>query len=146
MVFWIWLQLLSFNLANQTLDPAEDRINKKSRPLPAGRISRRTAIILRWILPFVNLAWSARYSKEVFMSCLAGAVFTLLYNEAGLAAGHWVGRNVVIGFGQSSFEVGACLIAGESHGTPSRNLLAHKGPQRSFNPFIGQHCDLFDYL
>lgn len=114
MVFWLWLQLLVFNLANQTLDPVEDKINKKSRPLPAGRISLRNAKVLRWSMQVLIIVWSASYSKEVLYATLAGSFLTWLYNEAGWAAGHWAGRNFCIGLGQGAWEVGCCLIAGKS--------------------------------
>ena len=113
MMFWIWLQLLMFNLSNQTLDPKEDQVNKKDRPLPSGRLSLRTARILRWLMPLFNLAWSTQYSKEVVLACLTGCFLTWTYNEAGFAAGHWAGRNICCGLGMASFETGASLIAGE---------------------------------
>ena len=113
MVFWLWLQLLVFNLANQTLDPREDEINKKSRPIPARRISFRNAKILRWTMQGLIIAWSASYSREVLYATLSGSFLTWLYNEAGWAAGHWAGRNFAIGLGQGSWEVGCCLIAGK---------------------------------
>ena len=113
-MFWVWLQLLQFNISNQTVSPEEDKNNKPDRPLPSKRLSFRTALILRWLMPFVCLAWSYSYSKEVALACLAGCILTWVYNEAGFAAGHWAGRNVVNGLGLGSFETGASLIAGSS--------------------------------
>ncbi|EJD05643.1 uncharacterized protein FOMMEDRAFT_79213 [Fomitiporia mediterranea MF3/22] len=113
-MFWIWLQLLQFDVSNQTLDPEEDEHNKAYRPLPAKRLSLRTAVILRWVLPLVCFAWSATYSKEVLYASIANCVLTYVYDEMGYAAGHWVGRNIVNALGFASFEVGACLIAGKN--------------------------------
>ncbi|KAL5519678.1 hypothetical protein ACEPAH_1361 [Sanghuangporus vaninii] len=113
-MFWIWLILLQFNLSNQTVSPAEDQNNKPDRPLPAGRLSYRSALILRWLMPFVCLAWSYSYSKEVAAACLVGCFLTWVYNEAGFASGHWAGRNIVNGLGMASFETAASLIAGKS--------------------------------
>lgn len=113
MVFWLWIQLLMFDLANQTLDRDEDQVNKEWRPLPSGRLSRQTAVILRWLMPFVNLAWSAQYSKEVVLACLGTCVTTCLYNEGGFGDGHWAGRNICNVLVATCLEFGTCLIAGE---------------------------------
>lgn len=93
--------------------PEEDMYNKKYRPIPSGRLSLRTARILRWILPIVCMAWSVSYSKEVLYASISSCALTYVYNEMGYAAGHWFGRNFVNAVGLSSFEIGACLIIGE---------------------------------
>ena len=112
-MFWIWLQLLQFDVSNQTVSPEEDMHNKSDRPLPSKRLSLQTAIILRWVLPIVCFLWSASYSKEVLYASIANCVLTYVYDEMGYAAGHWAGRNIVNAMGFASFEYGACLIAGE---------------------------------
>ncbi|KAL5514483.1 hypothetical protein ACEPAG_2571 [Sanghuangporus baumii] len=112
-MFWVWLQLLQFDVSNQTLDPEEDMHNKSYRPIPAKRLSLRTALVLRWILPLVCFAWSAGYSKQVLYASIVNCVLTYVYDEMGYAAGHWLGRNIVNALGFVSFEVGACLIAGK---------------------------------
>lgn len=112
-MFWIWFQLLQFDVSNQTMEPEEDMMNKKDRPLPSGRLSLRTALILRWLLPILCLIWSATYSKEVFLASFANCALTYIYDEMGYAAGHWAGRNIVNAMGFASFEWGACLIASE---------------------------------
>lgn len=90
-------------------------MNKKDRPLPSGRLSLRTALILRWLLPIICMIWSISYSKEVFYASLANCALTYIYDEMGYAAGHWAGRNIVNAMGFLSFEVGACLIASKLH-------------------------------
>ena len=110
--FWIWIQVLMNSLANQTISPEEDEANKKDRPIPSKRIALQTAIILRWVVPFLNLAWSATYSKEVFCASLGFCLIAWAYNDLGLASGHWAGRNICIGIGMAAIEVGACLLAG----------------------------------
>lgn len=94
------------------MDPEEDMKNKADRPIPAKRISLETAYMLRWALPVVCSLWSASYSKEVLYASIANCVLTYIYNEMGIAAGHWSGRNIVNALGYASFEWGACLIAG----------------------------------
>ena len=102
-----------FDLANQTLDREEDQVNKNWRPLPSGRLSRRTAVILRWLMPLFNLAWSAQYSKEVVLACLGTCVATYLYNEGGFGDGHWSVRNICNVSVALFLEFGTCLVAGE---------------------------------
>lgn len=48
-----------------------------------------------------------------------------VYNEAGVAAGHWIGRNVVNAMGLSTFEVGACLIAGTGPNISFKSLYIY---------------------
>ncbi|KAI5120554.1 hypothetical protein M0805_000282 [Coniferiporia weirii] len=113
-IFWIWFHVLQFDVSNQTLEPEEDEYNKKGRPLPARRITLRNALILRWVLVPMCWALSACYSVETVCASVALCILTYAYNEMGLAAGHWLGRNLTNALGVLSFEVGACLIAGES--------------------------------
>ena len=113
MVFWLWIQLVMFDLANQTQDQKEDQVNKKWRPIPSGRLSHRTAVILRWLMPFFNLAWSAQYSKEVVLACLGTCIATFIYNEGGAGDGHWAVRNIGNVTVAICLEFGTCLVAGE---------------------------------
>ncbi|KAI5116971.1 hypothetical protein M0805_002172 [Coniferiporia weirii] len=113
-IFWVWLQTLQLDLSNQTLDPEEDKVNKPERPLPSGRVSLRTAKILRWILPFVCFVWSASYSKALLYASISNCVLVVIYDEMGFAAGHWLNRNILNALGHASFEVGACLLAGKN--------------------------------
>ena len=114
MVFWLWLHVLALDFSNQTLDPEEDRRNKPERPIPAGRISLRTAVILRWLMPLVCFAWSANYSKELLYSSILNCVFVFIYDEMGYADGHWLGRQVLNSVLHVSFELGATFLAGQS--------------------------------
>ncbi|KAI5120553.1 hypothetical protein M0805_000281 [Coniferiporia weirii] len=116
-IFWIWLHVLQFDTSNQTLEPKEDEYNKKDRPLPARRISLRNALILRWVSVPMCWALSACYSIETVYASVALCILTYAYNEMGLAAGHWFGRNVVNALGFLSFEVGACLVSGTNRRT-----------------------------
>ena len=111
-MFWVWFHVLQFDVSNQTLKPEEDEFNKKDRPLPAKRITWENALVLRWTLVPLCLLLSACYSIETVYASIALCILTWVYDEAGFAAGHWLGRNVVNAMGFASFEVGACLIAG----------------------------------
>ncbi|KAH0831842.1 hypothetical protein J3R83DRAFT_12692 [Lanmaoa asiatica] len=80
-VAWIWLHLLTCNIANQVKAPDEDKINKPFRPLPSGRITEYHARALRWILVPVCLAVSAAYSTELLYTSLELQILTVLYSE-----------------------------------------------------------------
>ncbi|KAJ7076207.1 UbiA prenyltransferase family [Mycena belliarum] len=110
-MFWIWLHLLQFDVSNQTLDPEEDALNKRDRPVPSGRITLRDAVILRWTLVPICWALSAAYSLQVFYSSVALSVLTGIYNELHAHAGHWLVRNMVNAAGFASFEFGSTLVA-----------------------------------
>ena len=113
-VFWICFHLLQFDVSNQTLDPEEDANNKKDRPLPAGRLTFRQAIILRWALVPACFLLSWMYSVEVLYASIALIIFTIIYDEMHAHAGHWAIRNLVNACGFASFESGATLVAGTS--------------------------------
>ncbi|OCH86989.1 hypothetical protein OBBRIDRAFT_837729 [Obba rivulosa] len=109
--FWTWLQVLQFDLANQTMRPEEDEYNKRDRPLPSGRLTLATACKLRWILVPICWAWSASYSKEALYASVAASALTVIYNECATHSGHWTVRNLVNAAGYASFEVGATVVA-----------------------------------
>lgn len=108
-VIWLWIHLLQFNVSNQTMDPEEDELNKRDRPLPSGRISLKNARVLRWALVPLCFAVSILYSLEVLYASIAMVVSTIAYNELG---GHnqWLVRNLLNGFGVASFEAGTTLV------------------------------------
>ncbi|KAF9233761.1 UbiA prenyltransferase family [Melanogaster broomeanus] len=110
-IFWIWIHLLQFNVANQVLDPEEDGRNKPSRPIPAGLISIRNATILRWSLIPISLLLSAMYSTHVFSVSVVLSSLVIWYNELR-AHEHWFSKNVMTAVGYSSFELGGTLVAG----------------------------------
>ncbi|KAH7909467.1 UbiA prenyltransferase family-domain-containing protein [Hygrophoropsis aurantiaca] len=108
---WIWLHLLQFDVANQVVNPDEDKANKSTRPLPAGRITLRNAIYLRWALIPICLVASATYSIQTFGASMAVAGLTIWYNELE-AHSHWSSKNVMTAVGFASFELGGTLVAG----------------------------------
>ena len=119
-ILWIWLHILQCDVANQTLDPEEDKLNKKDRPLPAGRITLRNAVILRWAF-LVPVCWavSACYSIQLASASIALTGLTVVYDEFGLHAQHWLVRNGMIAIGFALFEACACLVLGMMRSAPS---------------------------
>jgi 4-hydroxybenzoate polyprenyltransferase len=110
--FWIWLHLLQFDVSNQSLKPEEDVHNKPDRPLPSGRMTLGQARLLRWLLVPICTGYSALYSPSVVLASAALIMMTIIYDELGAHAGHWMVRNVVNALGFGCFEVGSSLVAG----------------------------------
>lgn len=108
------MHLLQFDLGNQIINPEEDKLNKKDRPLASGRITLRNAHILRWLSVPACLVLSACYSTETVYASIAIAVLSFMYNELG---GHlnWMSRSTLLPVDYAFFEIGACLVASESH-------------------------------
>lgn len=111
-MFWIWIHLLQFDISNQTLDPEEDKRNKPDRPLPAGRITLKNAVILRWVLVPICFSISLAMSVECLYASVCLVALTMIYNELGAHSNHWVIRNIMNAVGLGSFGWGASLIAG----------------------------------
>jgi 4-hydroxybenzoate polyprenyltransferase len=111
-VCWIWLHCFQCALANQSLGPDEDAINKPDRPIPSGRVTVEQARFMRWACIIPCLALSAIYSMAVVQASAALAFFLYIYNELEFNT-HWFSRNLLNGAGLACFEVGATLIAGE---------------------------------
>ena len=109
-ILWIWLHILQFNLANQIKAPEEDKVNKPSRPLPAGRISIHNATILRWLMAPLCLAYSSCYSIQLVFSSLEMQLFTYWYNEMD-GDKNWLSKNVVLAIMYGCTELGSTLIA-----------------------------------
>ena len=110
--FWIWLHLLQFNVANQIKAPEEDKINKPSRPIPAGRITIHNATILRWALVPICLAYSALYSSQVTWVSLTMLLFTTWYNEHDGDKESY-SKNLLTAVLYGLSELGGTLVAGK---------------------------------
>ena len=98
-------------MSNQALCPEEDKENKKDRPLASGRISLESAKILRWALVPICWAMSYLYSVQTLYASIALSFLTMVYNEFGGHAGHWIVRNLSVAVCYGSFELGATLVA-----------------------------------
>ncbi|KAG1813577.1 UbiA prenyltransferase family [Suillus subaureus] len=108
---WIWFHLLQFDIANQIQDPEEDRKNKPSRPIPAGRISVDSAADIRWVMVPVCLMLSLWYGTQALLASTVFAVFTIWYNELH---GDKMGlpKNVLTAILGGCLEVGGTVAAG----------------------------------
>jgi UbiA prenyltransferase family len=113
LMLWVWLHLLQFDLANQSLSPNEDVVNKPDRPIPSGRLTVEQARTLRWVCLIPCVVYSACFSTAVMQASATISFFSYAYNELGFDC-HWFGRYVLNGAGLACFETGATLIAGEN--------------------------------
>ncbi|KAI6037488.1 UbiA prenyltransferase family-domain-containing protein [Pisolithus marmoratus] len=113
-VLWIWLHLLQFNVANQIKAPEEDKINKPSRPIPAGRITVHDATILRWALVPICLAYSALYSAQLTFVSLSMLLFTAWYNEHD-GDKEPLSKNLLTAVMYGCLEMGGTLVAARDH-------------------------------
>ena len=102
--------MLQFNLANQIKAPEEDKLNKPSRSLPAGRITVRNGTILRWLIAPLCLAYSSLYGIQLVFASLEMQLFTYWYNEMD-GDKNWLSKNVILAIMYGCTELGGTLIS-----------------------------------
>ncbi|VDB92140.1 unnamed protein product [Peniophora sp. CBMAI 1063] len=123
-IAWTFLQLLYFCIANQVFDPEEDALNKPWRPIPAGRITVRSANILRAaILPVcVALSWY----WGVLPQCLVMILLGSAYNDFNIGA-HWAPRHASVAVMYGALNSGAAHVACDVcyNGIEVINILRH---------------------
>lgn len=109
-LFWVWINLLPFNISNQRSDAAiqEDSVNKPWRPLPSKRIDSQRAFlyqILGYLLT-ISSSWiigGAAPSLSLYMLGYS-------YNELHGADVSWLRRNLINMAGYMSFLWGASEV------------------------------------
>ncbi|KAJ6504033.1 UbiA prenyltransferase family-domain-containing protein [Mycena vulgaris] len=111
-MFWLWLQILPFNLANQTSATGitEDSENKPFRPLPSGRLTLRKAKVLRRMVLFFGLALSATYGPQIFLINVGLVILVIIYHDFH-GDTHWLSKNIMNAGGYAFFQSGSTLIA-----------------------------------
>ena len=114
LVFWSWLHLLQFNLANQTRDLEEDKINKPWRPLPAGRITLQNATYVQWLSTVASLLLSSLYSGYVLAISVTYTFAVTYYNELN-GHSHWLTKGLMSAMGSTLTALASTLIAGMSY-------------------------------
>ncbi|KAI6040764.1 UbiA prenyltransferase family [Pisolithus marmoratus] len=106
--------LAKFSVANQIKAPEEDKINKPSRPIPAGRITAHDATTLRWALVPICLAYSALYSAQLTFFSLSMLLFTARYNEHD-SDKEPLSKNLLTAVMYGCLEMGGTLVAARDH-------------------------------
>jgi geranylgeranylglycerol-phosphate geranylgeranyltransferase len=86
------------NILNQLYDLENDKINKPSRPLPAGEVTERETRILYWVLYALSLvaAWFVKplsgdslATRECFWIVLVAAIITYIYSAPPYRTKRW---------------------------------------------------------
>ena len=70
----------AFNTFNGIADYRIDRINKPYRPIPSGKISRKTAFFYAIILYALSLLIASQLTTEFFIIMLLSTIITLFYS------------------------------------------------------------------
>lgn len=104
---WVLIHLFLIDIDNQSLSVEEDKLNKPWRPLPSERITASTAEFISKALNFICLlvSWLIGGPELMILSAMfCGLVY--LYDHL-LLNSHYVGKNIINGFGYAVLEAGA---------------------------------------
>ena len=122
MMSWIWINLLLFNVSNQSQPGSieEDLKNKPWRPIASGRLPSQN------VRGWENLARLIALCMSVSMGGIGPfillQILTFLYNDLN-GGEHWLSRNLLNVGGYLNFMVGAMQV---TTGTQTLSLT-HKG-------------------
>lgn len=111
MVLFNWLNLLIFNLGNQSMPgaPEEDALNKPQRPIPAGRITQRGAQNL--LMGVILVTLPIMFALDVHLETSLLIVFEYMYNELGGGDVHYHVRNALLSIGFALYNAGSLRLA-----------------------------------
>ncbi|KAH9896524.1 UbiA prenyltransferase family [Cubamyces lactineus] len=122
-VVWTWFHQLMCNVSNQARSSEEDAVNKPWRPIPTSRITTSQALMLRWLLVGMCIAYSAVYGVDVALASFSLFITTFVYDELGFA-GHYIGKNFCNIGGYVSLEVGATKLVGAVRDFDQTSIMA----------------------
>ena len=110
-LFWTWINVLIFDLANQRLPNSiiEDSINKAWRPIPSKRISATHA--RRLLLVVIPVVFAITLYIGGMEETVAMMVLTWQYNDLGGADENFVVRNIINAVGFVCYSSGATRVA-----------------------------------
>ena len=113
MCLWIWVNLLFFNLSNQSQPGAmlEDGQNKPWRPLPSKRITFKASRNWGLVVSLVAITGSTVLGGTVWSIALQ--ILTFFYNDLN-GGEHWLSRNPLNASGYLCFALGAMDVAARS--------------------------------
>lgn len=116
-LWWAWINLLSFSINNQRSPQAvaEDALNKPWRPIPSRRLSSKSAAQL---LPASHLsAIITSIALGNLTQCLGLIILGYMYNNRGGGDTSWLSRNVINAGGFTCFSSGALQVVLASYGS-----------------------------
>lgn len=110
-MFWVWINLLPFAIANQRKPAAvlEDSVNKPWRPMPSKRIQPEKAKI--WMFCLYPAAVVASLQLGGIRQCVALIFLGTWYNDLNGADVHFLVRNFINACGFVSYASGAMEVA-----------------------------------
>lgn len=110
-LFWIWINLLPFNIDNQRQPQAiqEDSLNKPWRTMPSRRLSKRAVKYLMLVLYLTAVLVS--FVLGTLKQCIALILLGYWYNDLGGADGNPLTRNFINACGFVCFASGALQVA-----------------------------------
>jgi geranylgeranylglycerol-phosphate geranylgeranyltransferase len=101
------------NVINDIFDFEIDRVNKPRRPLPSGRMSRRSAVVWYALLSAVTVAGGVMLGNlRLTGIVLLWQVFLFLY--ASVFKRHWVGGNLTVAAVSASAFLAGAVAAGDA--------------------------------
>jgi len=108
-------------VSNDLCDQAEDRINKPDRPLPAGTVTSRQALMVAFGLLLLALSLSASLGLLPLLIALIVLILLMLYNWRlkGLAG---LGNSLIAGLAAGAPLAGAVAVHGWRY-APINNLI-----------------------
>lgn len=110
-VFWVWINLLPFNIDNQRRLSSieEDKINKSWRPLPSSRCTRAEAKLTMIVL------YAVAFLTSLYLGALTQCTILIflgwVYNDLGGSDENFVIRNIINAAGFLTYGFGATIIA-----------------------------------
>lgn len=121
-LFWVWINLLPFNISNQIqpLAVEEDKINKPWRPMPSRRLTCQEAKTL--MLSFYSIAAASSILLGGVRQCALLMFLGYWYNNLQ-GAGGLISRNFINACGFLSFTTGATEVARGAFLQPNRSSL-----------------------
>ena len=110
MMFWVWVNLLPFNIDNQRQPPAieEDILNKPWRTLPSKRMTPKRAETIMHVFYSIAIFTSTRIGG--LRQCLILICLGFWYNHGNGADSGFVVRNLINSGGFMSFLSGAIEV------------------------------------
>ena len=113
MISWIWINLLLFDISNQSQSASieEDLKNKPWRPVASGRLSSQDvpdwANLARFTAFYISL------NAGGMCSFILLQILTFLYNDLN-GGEYWLSRNLLNAGGYVSFMIGAMQVTKET--------------------------------
>ena len=95
-ILYFWFFVYTFDLSNQYVGRAEDKINKPSRPIPSKLVTVEGTLI-RWVIISAFYLLTASAFGVLFWACMW--LFVQILHNYAKWSWHWLGKNALMGVG-----------------------------------------------